>query len=42
MTTPSTTLKESWTLVEEHPDKVAQYFYARIFLSDPRLRDLFY
>ena len=41
MTSLSTTLKESWTLVEEHQDKVAQYFYARIFLSDPRLRDLF-
>ena len=34
-------LKESWTLVEEHQDKVAGYFYARIFLSHPDLRDLF-
>ena len=34
-------LKESWTLVEEHQDKVASYFYARIFLSYPDLRDLF-
>ncbi|MET3428132.1 NAD(P)H-flavin reductase/hemoglobin-like flavoprotein [Actinoplanes tereljensis] len=34
-------LKESWTLVEEHQDKVAGYFYARIFLSHPALRDLF-
>jgi NAD(P)H-flavin reductase/hemoglobin-like flavoprotein len=34
-------LKESWTLVEEHQDKVASYFYARIFLSNPDLRDLF-
>jgi NAD(P)H-flavin reductase/hemoglobin-like flavoprotein len=34
-------LKESWTLVEDQQDKVAQYFYARIFLSDPRLRELF-
>lgn len=41
MTDLSTALKESWTLIEEHQDKVAQYFYARIFLSDPRLRDLF-
>ncbi|HEY7173955.1 MAG TPA: globin domain-containing protein [Micromonosporaceae bacterium] len=41
MTSLSTMLKESWTLVEEHQDKVAQYFYARIFLSDPKLRDLF-
>ena len=28
-------LKESWTLVEEHRDKIAGYFYARIFLSNP-------
>src|SRR5918998_181202 len=34
-------LKESWSLVEENQDKVASYFYARIFLSHPDLRDLF-
>jgi NAD(P)H-flavin reductase/hemoglobin-like flavoprotein len=34
-------LKESWTLVEEHQDKVAGYFYARMFLSTPELRSLF-
>jgi NAD(P)H-flavin reductase/hemoglobin-like flavoprotein len=34
-------LKESWSLVEEQQDKVAGYFYARIFLSYPELRDLF-
>jgi len=34
-------LKESWTLVEEQQDKVAGYFYARMFLSHPQLRDLF-
>ena len=34
-------LKESWGLVEEKQDKVAGYFYARIFLSHPELRDLF-
>jgi NAD(P)H-flavin reductase/hemoglobin-like flavoprotein len=34
-------LKESWTLVEEQQDRVAGYFYARMFLSDPQLRDLF-
>lgn len=34
-------LKESWSLVEEYQDKVAGYFYARIFLSHPDLRDLF-
>lgn len=34
-------LKESWSLVEDRQDKVAGYFYARIFLSHPDLRDLF-
>jgi NAD(P)H-flavin reductase/hemoglobin-like flavoprotein len=34
-------LKESWTLVEEQQDKLASYFYARIFMSNPQLRDLF-
>jgi NAD(P)H-flavin reductase/hemoglobin-like flavoprotein len=34
-------LKESWTLVEEQQDKVAGYFYARMFLTNPQLRDLF-
>ncbi|MGC9669333.1 globin domain-containing protein [Planosporangium sp. 12N6] len=34
-------LKESWTLVEEQQDKVARHFYARMFLSNPQLRDLF-
>lgn len=34
-------LKESWVLVEEHRDRVAEHFYARLFLTDPRLRDLF-
>ncbi|MDR7279918.1 globin domain-containing protein [Catenuloplanes atrovinosus] len=34
-------LKESWALVEERQDKLAGYFYARIFLSCPGLRDLF-
>jgi NAD(P)H-flavin reductase/hemoglobin-like flavoprotein len=34
-------LKESWTLVEEEQDKLAGYFYARIFLSNPQVRDLF-
>jgi NAD(P)H-flavin reductase/hemoglobin-like flavoprotein len=34
-------LKESWTLVEDQQDKVAGYFYARMFLSHPDLRDLF-
>jgi hemoglobin-like flavoprotein len=34
-------LKESWSLVEEKQDQVASYFYARMFLSNPDLRDLF-
>jgi NAD(P)H-flavin reductase/hemoglobin-like flavoprotein len=34
-------LKESWTVVEEHQDKVAGYFYARMFISNPELRSLF-
>lgn len=34
-------LKESWALLEEQQDKVASYFYARMFLSNPHLRDLF-
>ena len=34
-------LKESWYLVEEQQDRMANYFYARIFLSNPHLRDLF-
>jgi len=41
MSNLSKLLKESWTLVEEYQDKVAGYFYARIFLSHPQLRDLF-
>jgi NAD(P)H-flavin reductase/hemoglobin-like flavoprotein len=34
-------LKESWTLVEEQQDKLAGYFYARIFLNHPGIRDMF-
>jgi NAD(P)H-flavin reductase/hemoglobin-like flavoprotein len=34
-------LKESWTLVEEDQDRMASYFYARLFLSNPQLRDMF-
>jgi len=41
MSNLSRLLKESWTLVEEHQDKLASYFYARMFLSSPQLRDLF-
>src|SRR4051812_2758487 len=41
MSNLSQILKESWTLVEEQQDKLASYFYARMFLSNPDLRDLF-
>jgi NAD(P)H-flavin reductase/hemoglobin-like flavoprotein len=34
-------LKESWSLVEEDQDRLAGHFYARMFLSNPQLRDLF-
>src|SRR5579862_2196870 len=34
-------LKESWILVEEHQDRLAGYFYARIFLKNPKVRDMF-
>lgn len=34
-------LKESWTLVEEHRDRLSEHFYARLFLLDPELRSLF-
>ena len=41
MSSLSRLLKESWALVEEQQDKVASYFYARMFLSNPQVRDLF-
>lgn len=41
MNSLSRLLKESWTLVEEQQDKLASYFYARVFLSNPQVRDLF-
>jgi NAD(P)H-flavin reductase/hemoglobin-like flavoprotein len=34
-------LKESWALVEEQQDKLAGYFYARIFIKHPAVRDMF-
>jgi NAD(P)H-flavin reductase/hemoglobin-like flavoprotein len=34
-------LKESWTLVEEQQERLAGYFYARIFLKQPAVRDMF-
>ncbi len=41
MSNLSRLLKESWTLVEDRQDKLASYFYARMFLNNPQLRDLF-
>ncbi|MFD1072345.1 globin domain-containing protein [Longispora fulva] len=40
MSTLSVLLKESWSFVEQ-PDVLASNFYARMFLAEPRLRDLF-
>jgi len=34
-------IKESWNLVEPVADKVAAYFYARMFIENPELRDMF-
>jgi NAD(P)H-flavin reductase/hemoglobin-like flavoprotein len=34
-------LKESWTNVEDRADDLANSFYARMFLADPDLRELF-
>ncbi|MEV6521761.1 globin domain-containing protein [Longispora sp. NPDC051575] len=41
MSTLSRLLKESWTSVEERGDTLAANFYARVFLADPQLRELF-
>ena len=41
MSTLARLLKESWTLVEDRADHLANHFYARLFLIDPNLRDLF-
>lgn len=41
MTSLSRLLKESWALVEDRADTVAGYFYARMFLTHPPLRELF-
>jgi NAD(P)H-flavin reductase/hemoglobin-like flavoprotein len=37
----SSILKESWSLVEERQERLAMHFYARLFLSNPQLRDMF-
>ncbi len=41
MSNLSLLLKESWAHVEQRADDLANHFYARIFLADPSLRDLF-
>ena len=37
----ATILKQSWQLIEDRQDRLAAHFYARLFLTDPQLRDLF-
>ncbi len=34
-------LRDSWSLVQDHADDLAEAFYARLFELDPGLRDLF-
>ncbi|MGH2604061.1 MAG: hypothetical protein ACRDJ9_32335 [Dehalococcoidia bacterium] len=34
-------LNESWALVADRADKMASHFYARLFIRDPQLRELF-
>ncbi|WP_412543027.1 globin domain-containing protein [Longispora sp. K20-0274] len=41
MSTLARLLKESWTCVEDRGDTLAANFYARVFLADPQLRELF-
>ncbi|MGE5829854.1 MAG: globin domain-containing protein [Micromonosporaceae bacterium] len=41
MGTASRLLKESWVLVEDHAAELAQHLYARVFLADPDIRELF-
>lgn len=41
MSALSRLLKESWVLVEDHANELAQHLYARIFLADPATRELF-
>jgi hypothetical protein len=35
------TLARSWARVADQQDRVSAYFYARLFLAAPQLRDLF-
>ncbi len=41
MSTLALLLKESWSHVEDQADDLANHFYARMFLADPSLRELF-
>ncbi|MQA26376.1 MAG: flavohemoprotein [Micromonosporaceae bacterium] len=41
MSTLSAQLKESWALVEGRADQVAEYLYARLFVRQPALREMF-
>src|SRR5258708_215970 len=41
MSTLARVLKESWSLVEDRADHLGNHFYARLFLIDPNLRDMF-
>jgi NAD(P)H-flavin reductase/hemoglobin-like flavoprotein len=41
MSTLAVLLKESWGYIEDRADDLANNFYARIFLADPSLRELF-
>jgi NAD(P)H-flavin reductase/hemoglobin-like flavoprotein len=41
VSTLSLLLKESWSHVDDHRDELASHFYARLFLAEPSLRDLF-
>jgi NAD(P)H-flavin reductase/hemoglobin-like flavoprotein len=41
MSALSLLLKESWSHVEDRSDELANHFYARLFLAEPSMRDLF-
>lgn len=41
MSSLSRVLKESWSALEADQDRIAAYFYARLFIARPGLRELF-
>jgi len=41
MSTLSRQLKESWAVVEDRADQIAGYLYARLFMRQPGLREMF-